>query len=73
VLAGGLWAWADATGDHLGAARAALAAARAIDRRARPDPATVLSLVAEQLNGAERDQACAVFRARSAGSIAACP
>lgn len=73
VLAGGLWAWADATGDHLGAAKAALAAARAIDRRARPDPATVLSLVAEQLNGAERDQACAVFRARSAGSIAACP
>jgi hypothetical protein len=63
VLAGSLWAWADASGDLLGASRAALAAARAVGSGAS-DPAAVLSLVAAQLNGAERDQACAVFRAR---------
>jgi hypothetical protein len=34
----------------------------------------VLSLVAAQLEGAERDQACAVFRARLHGAgISACP
>ncbi len=68
-LAGALWAWADATGDLVGAARGVLAAARAVDRGA---PAGILSLVAAQLDGAERDQACAVFRAR-ASSVPACP
>ena len=56
----------------MSAARAALAAARALPVAA--DPAAVLSLVADQLVGAERDQACAVFRARLHGSgIFACP
>jgi hypothetical protein len=77
VLAGALWAWADASGDTVGAARAALAAARAVQGSAGADggsgPATLLSLVAGQLVGAERDQACAVFRARAAGRIPACP
>lgn len=79
VLAGALWAWADASGDLAGAARAALAAARALNPGASvdgaaPDPAVLLSLVAGQLVGAERDQACAVFRARlRASHIAACP
>ncbi len=73
VLAGALWAWADASGDLTGSARAALAAARALGP-GNSDPATVLSLVAAQLDGAERDQACAVFRARlHASGIAACP
>jgi hypothetical protein len=73
VLAGALWAWADASGDLTGSARAALAAARALGTGAA-DPAAVLSLVADQLDGAERDQACAVFRARlHASGIAACP
>ena len=73
VLAGALWAWADASGDLTGAARASLAAARALGS-APADPATVLSLVAAQLDGAERDQACAVFRARlHAAGISACP
>lgn len=73
VLASALWAWADASGDPTSASRAALAAARALSA-APADPATVLSLVAAQLDGAERDQACAVFRARlHAGSISACP
>jgi len=73
VLAGALWAWADASGDLTGASRAALAAARALGMGAA-DPAAVLSLVAAQLDGAERDQACAVFRARlHAAGIAACP
>lgn len=73
VLAGALWAWADASGDLTGAARAALAAARALGTGSS-DAAAVLSLVAEQLDGAERDQACAVFRARlHASGIAACP
>ena len=73
VLAGALWAWADASGDLTGAARAALAAARALGA-AKSEPAAVLSLVADQLVGAERDQACAVFRARlHARNIAACP
>jgi hypothetical protein len=73
VLAGALWAWADASGDVTAASRAALAAARALG--AGPaDPAAVLSLVAAQLEGAERDQACAVFRARlHAAGISACP
>jgi hypothetical protein len=72
VLAGALWAWADAAGDLTGASRAALAAARALGRNAAA-PA-VLSLVADQLDGAERDQACAIFRARlHASGIAACP
>lgn len=75
VLAGALWAWADASGDLLGASRAALAAARALDRAAPSGPESILSLVAAQLDGAERDQACAVFRARSRGAatIPACP
>ena len=75
VLAGALWAWADASGDLLAASRAALAAARALDRPAPAGPESVLSLVAAQLDGAERDQACAVFRARSIGAAAipACP
>jgi hypothetical protein len=73
VLAGALWAWADASGDTLGASRAALAAARAMGNAAG-DPSAVLSLVAAQLEGAERDQACAVFRARlHANDIPACP
>jgi hypothetical protein len=73
VLAGALWAWADASGDPLGASRAALAAARALGA-APAEPAAVLSLVAAQLNGSERDQACAVFRARlNATGIQACP
>jgi len=73
VLAGALWAWADASGDLTGASRAALAASRALGAGAA-DPAAVLSLVAAQLDGAERDQACAVFRARlHAAGISACP
>ena len=73
VLAGALWAWADASGDPTSAARAALAAARALGA-ANSDSAAVLSLVADQLVSAERDQACAVFRARlHARNIAACP
>jgi hypothetical protein len=73
VLAGALWAWADASGDVTGSARAALAAARALGP-GNADPAAVLSLVADQIDGAERDQACAVFRARlHASGIAACP
>jgi len=73
VLAGALWAWADASGDLTGAARAALAAARALGS-GPADAAAVLSLVADQLDGAERDQACAVFRARlHASGIPACP
>lgn len=73
VLASALWAWADASGDLTGAARAALAAARALGP-SPSDPAAVLSLVAAQLEGAERDQACAVFRARLRGAgISACP
>jgi hypothetical protein len=76
VLAGALWAWADASGDPVGAARAALAAVRAIGDR--PDAGggaeALLSLVAGQLEGAERDQACAVFRAHlAAAGIEACP
>jgi hypothetical protein len=75
VLAGALWAWADASGDPIGAGRAALAAVRALGER--PDAggkAALLSLVAGQLEGAERDQACAVFRARLASAgIDACP
>jgi len=75
VLAGALWAWADASCDLLAASRAALAAARALDRTAPAGPESVLSLVAAQLDGAERDQACAVFKARSrsAAAIPACP
>jgi len=75
-LAGALWAWAEQTGDLVGAARAVLAAARALGS---PDggsgPAALLSLVAGQLDGAERDQACAVFRARlgAAQGLSACP
>jgi len=73
VLAAALWAWADASGDLTGAARAALAAARALPA-GNADPAAVLSLVADQLDGAERDQACAVFRARlRANGIDSCP
>jgi hypothetical protein len=73
VLASALWAWADASGDLTGAARAALAAARALGP-SPSDPAAVLSLVAAQMEGAERDQACAVFRARLRGAgISACP
>jgi hypothetical protein len=75
ALAGALWAWADASGDPVGAAKAALAAVRALGER--PDAggkAALLSLVAGQLEGAERDQACAVFRARLASAgIEACP
>ena len=71
ALAGALWAWADATSDLVGAARAVLAAARAADQP-RGAPVGVLSLVAAQLDGAERDQACAVFRAR-ASRVPACP
>ncbi len=73
VLAGALWAWSDASGDPTGASRAALAAARALGP-GPSDPAAVLSLVAAQLDGAERDQACAVFRARlRTAAISACP
>jgi hypothetical protein len=75
VLAAALWAWADASGDSVGAARAALAAVRALGTR--PDgggPAALLSLVAGQFEGAERHEACAVFRARHASAdIEACP
>jgi hypothetical protein len=74
VLASALWAWADASGDLVGAARAALAAFRAVAEREAGGPAAVLSLVAAQLDGVERDQACAVFRARLASAgIQACP
>src|SRR5437868_5872931 len=75
VLAGALWAWADALGDPAVVAKAALSAARAVTQRSeRGGPAALLSLVAGQLDGAERDQACAVFRARlSTGEIEACP
>jgi hypothetical protein len=75
VLAGALWAWADASGDPVGAARAALAAVRALGERADGGGAEgLLSLVAGQLEGAERDQACAVFRAHlAAAGIDACP
>jgi len=75
VLAGALWAWADASGDPVGAARAALAAVRALGERSDAGgKAALLSLVAGQLEGAERDQACAVFRARVASAgIEACP
>jgi len=75
VLAGALWAWADALGDPAFAAKAALSAARAVAQRSEGGgPLALLSLVAGQLDGAERDQACAVFRARlSAGEIEACP
>jgi hypothetical protein len=73
ALASALWAWADASGDLTSASRAALAAARALGT-GPADPAAVLSLVAAQLEGAERDQACAVFRARlHAAGIPACP
>jgi hypothetical protein len=78
-LAGALWAWADQTGDLVGAAREALAAARALVSSRPGDggsgASALLSLVAGQLDGAERDQACAVFRARlgTADGIAACP
>ena len=73
ALAGALWAWADASGDLTSASRAALAAARALGT-GPSDPAAVLSLVAAQFEGAERDQACAVFRARlHAAGIPACP
>ena len=71
VVAGALWAWADSSGDPLAASRAALAAARALGS-SRGEGTSILSLVAEQLDGAERDQACAVFRAR-AGRLPACP
>jgi hypothetical protein len=75
VLASALWAWADALGDPAFAAKAALAAARAIEQRSDPSgSAALLSLVAGQLDGAERNQACAVFRARvSSAEIEACP
>jgi len=74
IVAGALWAWSDASGDPLGASRAALAAARAFggSRDRESGPAALLSLVVEQLDGAERDQACAVFRSR-AGRLPACP
>jgi hypothetical protein len=66
-LAGALWAWAEQTGDPASAAKVVLAAARALQQRpgdGGAGPSALLSLVAGQLNGAERDQACAVFRAR---------
>jgi hypothetical protein len=73
VLAGALWAWADASGDPVSAARAALAASRALGN-ASSDAAAVLSLVAGQLEGEGRDQACAVFRARlRPATVSACP
>jgi hypothetical protein len=71
VVAGALWAWAEVTADPTFAARAALAAAHALGG-GRDGAQPLLSLVAEQLEGAERDQACAVFRAR-AGRLPACP
>ncbi len=71
IVAGALWAWSDASGDPLGAARAALAASRAL-ASGREHDSPLLSLVVEQLNGSERDQACAVFRAH-AGRLPACP
>jgi hypothetical protein len=75
VLAGALWAWADASGDPASAAKVALAAARALGQRVDGGgPSGLLSLVAGQLDGADRDQACAVFRARLASAeIEACP
>lgn len=74
VVAQALWAWAEASGDLVGASRAALAAVRALGSgRSGPDPALLLSLVAAQLDGTERDQACAVFRARALGPVPACP
>ena len=73
LLAGALWAWVDASGDLTGASRAALAAARAL-APGQSGAAAVLSLVAAQFDGVERDQACAVFRARlHAQDISACP
>ena len=73
VLAAALWAWADASGDLTNASRAALAAARAVGQ-GPSDPAAVLSLVAGQLDSTERDQACAIFRARlHTAAISACP
>src|SRR5256885_386060 len=61
VLAGALWAWGDALGDPAYAAKAALSAARAVTQRSeRGGPAALLSLVAGPLDGAQRDQACAV-------------
>jgi hypothetical protein len=73
VVASALWAWADASGDPVGAARASLAAARTLaSAQGREGGPPLLSLVAEQLDGVERDQACAVFRAR-AGRLPACP
>ena len=77
-LAGALWAWAEQTGDLVFASRAALAAARALSASRPGDggPASpaLLSLVAGQLDGAERDQACAVFRARlGVMDLSACP
>jgi hypothetical protein len=42
-------------------------------RAERGGSAALLSLVAGQLDGAERDQACAVFRARLSAEIEACP
>ncbi|MBS2023730.1 MAG: hypothetical protein JST92_15100 [Deltaproteobacteria bacterium] len=71
VVASALWAWSESSGDALAASRAVLAAARALGDR--EGPAQLLSLVAAQLDGAERDQACAVFRARVQGTIPACP
>jgi hypothetical protein len=73
LLASALWTWADASGDVNAPSRAALAAARALGP-GQAGAASVLSLVAAQLDGAERDQACAVFRARLHGEgISACP
>jgi hypothetical protein len=67
-LAGTLWAWAEQTGDPAAAAKVVLAAARALAASRPADAGTgssaLLSLVAGQLNGGERDHACAVFRAR---------
>ena len=77
-LASTLWAWAEQTGDAAAAAKVVLAAARALGQRPADGgagPSALLSLVAGQLNGAERDQACAVFRARLGRSEvpSACP
>ena len=66
-LASALWAWAEQTGDPASASKVVLAAARALGQRPSDGgtgSSALLSLVAGQLNGAERDQACAVFRAR---------
>ena len=66
-LASALWAWAEQTGDLASASKVVLAAARALGQRPGDGgtaSSALLSLVAGQLNGAERDQACAVFRAR---------